>query len=180
MLLSTFKNKVKENPQVTMVPPVEEKPLSLAFPTEGKGVPLLAGNKNKVKENPQVAMVSSVEERPLSLTLPIEPREIYFANRHYQIGDDALPVLSKLALAIKKSPEAEVIIEGHTDSIGDEEFNKWLSMARAQSVKQWLIDHAGIDGFRLHVRGLAESRPKDSNDTDEGRRRNRRVEVIIR
>ncbi len=110
----------------------------------------------------------------------IEPSEVYFGRRNSQIGDEALPALSKLALAIKSYPEAEVIIEGHTDNIGDEEFNKWLSMARAQSVKQWLIDHAGIDEFRLHVNALGQSKPKYSNNTAEGRRRNRRVEVIIR
>ncbi|HEX9869691.1 MAG TPA: OmpA family protein [Candidatus Tectomicrobia bacterium] len=71
-----------------------------------------------------------------------------------------------------------VQVEGHTDSIGSDTYNQRLSQRRADSVKRYLVQHFRIPADRLVVKGLGESNPMASNDTPEGRDKNRRVEVV--
>ena len=98
---------------------------------------------------------------------------------------DAVESLHKLATVIAGSP-GPVVIEGHTDSKGADDYNRKLSEARAASVKTWLVREGKIDGTRLTARGLGETVPKvanekpDGSDDPEGRQKNRRVEIIIR
>jgi OOP family OmpA-OmpF porin len=69
-------------------------------------------------------------------------------------------------------------IEGYTDNIGSDSYNQRLSERRAQSVKRYLMQHFPISSERLAVKGYGESKPMASNDTSEGRDKNRRVEVV--
>jgi OOP family OmpA-OmpF porin len=70
-------------------------------------------------------------------------------------------------------------VEGHTDDVGSEEYNRELSRERAQSVHRYLLGQ-GVPPERLDaVVGYGESRPVASNDTSEGRQRNRRVEIVF-
>ena len=71
-----------------------------------------------------------------------------------------------------------VEIEGHTDNIGSDSYNRRLSERRAESVKHYLVQHFPIQSDRLVVRGYGKSKPITSNDTPEGRDKNRRVEVV--
>jgi outer membrane protein OmpA-like peptidoglycan-associated protein len=71
-----------------------------------------------------------------------------------------------------------VQIEGHTDSIGSDSYNRRLSEKRAASVKRYLVQHFPIPSDRLVVKGFGKSKPIASNDTPEGRDQNRRVEVL--
>jgi len=71
-----------------------------------------------------------------------------------------------------------VEIEGHTDGIGADSYNRRLSERRAESVKRYLVQHFPIQSDRLVVRGYGKSKPIASNDTPEGRDKNRRVEVV--
>jgi outer membrane protein OmpA-like peptidoglycan-associated protein len=71
-----------------------------------------------------------------------------------------------------------VQIEGHTDSLGSDSYNQRLSEKRAQSVKRYLVQHFPLPSDRLVVRGFGKSKPIASNDTPEGRDKNRRVEVV--
>ena len=71
-----------------------------------------------------------------------------------------------------------VQVEGHTDSIGSDSYNQRLSERRADSVKRYLMQHFPIPSDRLVVRGFGESNPIASNNTPEGREKNRRVEVV--
>ena len=86
--------------------------------------------------------------------------------------------LDPLVRALNDDPEQAVIIEGHTDNIGSESYNVSLSEKRAKSVKQYLTA-AGIDGTRISTKGLGFEFPVASNDTNEGRQQNRRVEIIL-
>jgi OOP family OmpA-OmpF porin len=72
----------------------------------------------------------------------------------------------------------ELIIEGHTDNIGGAQFNLELSRKRAEAVKRWLVDKAGIGEVRLTTVGYGLSRPIADNSMDEGRAKNRRVELV--
>jgi outer membrane protein OmpA-like peptidoglycan-associated protein len=86
--------------------------------------------------------------------------------------------LSKLSGFLAKYQDRSVIIEGHTDSVGAEDYNLGLSQRRADSVKAFLVAQ-GVESSRITSVGKGESYPVGSNDTALGRQQNRRVEVII-
>lgn len=86
--------------------------------------------------------------------------------------------LSKLAGFLNKYPERTTLIEGHTDSVGSEDYNQGLSQRRADAVKNYLVAQ-GIDTSRIAASGKGESAPVGSNASATGRQQNRRVEVII-
>ncbi|HEY7745462.1 MAG TPA: OmpA family protein [Desulfuromonadales bacterium] len=86
--------------------------------------------------------------------------------------------IAKAADFIKQHPDAKVLVAGHTDSTGEEAYNKDLSMRRAESLKAYMVEKFGIDANQLFPRGYGESRPVTTNDTPEGEQQNRRVEFI--
>jgi outer membrane protein OmpA-like peptidoglycan-associated protein len=86
--------------------------------------------------------------------------------------------LTQLAESLGEYPNSDVVIVGHTDSRGSEQYNQSLSERRARSAANFLVQR-GIDVGRIRTMGLGESEPVASNDTDEGRAQNRRVEVAI-
>jgi outer membrane protein OmpA-like peptidoglycan-associated protein len=86
--------------------------------------------------------------------------------------------LVKITTILNQFGEMKVLVEGHTDSIGTEEYNLTLSQKRAQAVSDFLISQ-DVDASRLSAEGYGESRPVADNDTDEGRQKNRRVDLVI-
>jgi outer membrane protein OmpA-like peptidoglycan-associated protein len=94
---------------------------------------------------------------------------------HNYYGD--LDKLGKV-LAAPQYSAYRVQIEGHTDSLGSDSYNQRLSERRAQSVKRYLVQHFPIPSDRLVVRSFGKGKPIASNDTPEGRDKNRRVEVV--
>ena len=86
--------------------------------------------------------------------------------------------LNKVVAWLQENPEVKVEISGHTDSKGSDEYNQRLSEARAKAVYEYFIAQ-GVDKFRLAYAGYGESRPIATNDTEEGRQQNRRVELNI-
>lgn len=86
--------------------------------------------------------------------------------------------LRELASSMKKYEETEIRILGHTDSVGSESYNEKLSGQRADAVKNFLI-REGIPSARMRTEGYGETDPVASNETDEGRELNRRVEIVI-
>jgi len=77
---------------------------------------------------------------------------------------------------LAECPTTPVTISAHTDNVGDDNYNQNLSKGRAKSVLRFLFDR-GIDINRMQARAFGETRPIDTNDTAEGRTRNRRVEL---
>ncbi|MBA7541657.1 Peptidoglycan-associated lipoprotein [subsurface metagenome] len=93
-------------------------------------------------------------------------------------GEKTFAILRRGAEVLEKYSKYSIIIEGHTDSTGDEDYNLTLSQKRAESVGQFLIQN-GIDVERLSYEGYGSQYPIDTNRTPEGRARNRRVEFIL-
>jgi OmpA-OmpF porin, OOP family len=93
-------------------------------------------------------------------------------------GADPIPVLEDVARIMKERPSIKVKITGHTDNVGSDPANMALSVRRADAVKAYLVNK-GIDPSRLPTEGKGESSPIDSNDTDTGRARNRRIEFSV-
>ena len=85
-------------------------------------------------------------------------------------------ILNRVASSLKEWSEVDVEVEGHTDSVADAAYNKDLSQRRAESVRAYLIER-GVSASRLSARGYGETRPVASNNTPEGRSKNRRVEL---
>ena len=88
------------------------------------------------------------------------------------------PTLQAIAAILKEYPKANFAIEGHTDSTGSDSLNQKLSDARANAVRDYLVEN-GIDASRLTAKGFGESMPIESNNTRAGRAANRRVEVKL-
>jgi outer membrane protein OmpA-like peptidoglycan-associated protein len=95
------------------------------------------------------------------------------------ISADPIPVLQDVIRIMKEHPDLRIRIIGHTDNIGSEEYNMKLSLKRAEAVKKYLVEKGGIDPGRLETEGRGETEPIDTNDTEEGRARNRRIEFEI-
>jgi len=112
----------------------------------------------------------------LNEALSLEP--ITFETASAVITAEGLTVLNATVEFLSLNPAVRVAIEGHTDSEGDEESNLVLSQARADSVRDHLIEQ-GIAADRLETAGLGDTRPIASNDTPEGRAQNRRIEFLL-
>lgn len=89
---------------------------------------------------------------------------------------DSEKTLEELAEWLKKNPAVGIKIEGHTDNSGSKEMNMTISQARAAAVQAWLVAH-GIPKQRLGAQGFGDTHPLGANDSDEGRARNRRIEL---
>ncbi len=103
---------------------------------------------------------------------------IYFDFASDRIKEESEPVLAEIAQVLQQNPAWHLNVEGHTDSIGGTDYNQNLSERRSAAVKQALTARYKIDSARLQTSGYGLSRPKERNDTIEGRARNRRVELV--
>lgn len=117
-------------------------------------------------------------ERALSDTGRAEIYSIYFSFNSDVIRDESEPTLKEIAEVMKRHVDWKLQVNGHTDGIGTDQYNLDLSKRRAAAVKDALVKRYGIDAARLTTQGLGKSQPKDTNDTLEGRARNRRVELV--
>ena len=94
------------------------------------------------------------------------------------LRDSSKAELTKLAQILNKYPDTNILVEGHTDNTGSEEYNLELSRQRAQSVENYLAS-LNVDPTRFTIMGYGESQPVATNDTAEGRQQNRRVDLAI-
>lgn len=103
-----------------------------------------------------------------------------FDSGRADIRPETFDLLAKVEKAIDVFPRSELIIEGHTDSFGGDEANQKLSQTRAEAVQQYMINAMRIPTYRLIATGYGETRPIASNETESGRQRNRRIDIVIR
>lgn len=103
--------------------------------------------------------------------------DVNFAFDSAEIRPAAHQTLDQVASTLRENQNLRVRIEGHTDSVGSAEYNEGLSQRRADSVRDFLVSR-GIAENRMTTRGFGESQPVATNETDEGRAQNRRVEIL--
>ena len=101
---------------------------------------------------------------------------IHFDFNKATLRSDSEPALEQIAGLLKNNPSLSVEVQGHTDAVGGDASNQKLSEARAASVREWLTAH-GVAAARITSHGYGKTHPVASNDNDEGRARNRRVEI---
>ena len=102
-----------------------------------------------------------------------------FDTNKHAVKPDMVPEIAKVAEFMRQYPDVDVVLNGHTDSVGDADYNQELSERRAKSVMMYLADNFGIDTGRMTAVGHGETQPVASNDTAEGRRQNRRTEAQL-
>ena len=105
-------------------------------------------------------------------------KNLHFATNKTRILSRSEQALQDLYMYLARNPQVRVKIVGHTDNVGKDEANQKLSDGRANAVMQDLIER-GIAPERLQAEGRGETQPIDTNDTEEGRQNNRRVEIEI-
>ncbi|NOY37761.1 MAG: OmpA family protein [Chlorobi bacterium] len=103
---------------------------------------------------------------------------IFFEFGKATLTPSSYPELDRVIKFMDSNPSIRVEIDGHTDNVGSAEYNLKLSEQRAKSVARYLIEH-GVDASRILYKGFGFSQPVDTNETEEGRARNRRVEFKI-
>lgn len=107
-----------------------------------------------------------------------EDAGVYFDTNKSDVKGTSATTLNKLADIFKEYPQSNILVEGHTDSAGSDEYNWGLSQKRAESVTSYLVNQ-GISSTRFTTKWYGEGQPKATNDTKEGKAQNRRVELAI-
>ncbi len=102
-----------------------------------------------------------------------------FPSGSAELGPDNAPLLTKLERVVRDFPGARITVEGHTDNVGNDATNQALSQRRAIAVRDYLLTGVAMSADRISAIGYGKSRPIAPNDTAEGRRRNRRIDVTI-
>ena len=131
----------------------------------------------------QMAITNIGDSLNIQLT-PIKKGEVFivknlfFATNKTRILKTSEEALNDLYMYLSRNPKVRIKIVGHTDSVGKDEANQKLSEGRANEVMKDLIER-GISADRIEAEGRGESQPIDTNDTEEGRQNNRRVEIEI-
>ncbi|MCY4345772.1 MAG: OmpA family protein [Aestuariivita sp.] len=141
-------------------------------------------------ENDVPAISAVVAEKslpPESVDIIAEIVEFGYAvvsNLNFETGTDELAAggnddLAQIATFMRRYPDAEIVLVGHTDFEGTLEINVALSKRRAEAVRDRLVSHYGVSGDRIGINGVGYLSPEASNLTEKGREQNRRVEAVL-
>jgi len=127
---------------------------------------------------PVVKEMVEKEQAPVIVEQGKETLNVHFDFDKADIKPEYRDDIGRLGEVLKKYPDLNITIEGHTDSVGDTAYNDKLSQQRADAVKNYLVQEFGIDAARLNTKGYGERLPVAPNTTKEGRQKNRRVEAV--
>jgi outer membrane protein OmpA-like peptidoglycan-associated protein len=132
----------------------------------------------RIEEEIPGAEVERVDDG-IVITFDGQSNGVYFDTEKYNVNEASRVNLDKLAAILLEYPDTNVLVVGHTDSAGSEEYNMTLSKNRAQSVTNYFVATKGLSAARFTTNWYGESSPIESNDTAEGRSKNRRVNIVI-
>lgn len=124
-------------------------------------------------------LVSEAPEEPEPILFTFDSRTLQFELDRADLGDGAAETLTQVVDYLREFPEVSVTVAGHTCWLGSDAHNQTLSEQRAQAVMDYLVDQ-GVEPDRLVVEAFGETSPVATNETELGRQRNRRVEIIQR
>ncbi|MBY8965862.1 OmpA family protein [Algiphilus sp. NNCM1] len=157
-------------------PPAPEKEVQVVEAeledSDGDGIP------DQADKCPGTPAGTRVDGEGCALSDLINLFGVLFAFDSADLNANARRLLNPVVGLFNRYPDLEVEVAGHTDSVGPDDYNQQLSQARAESVRQYLIDH-GVPPSQVTAQGYGESEPVATNDTEEGRQDNRRVEIRI-
>ncbi|MEZ4938581.1 MAG: OmpA family protein [Crocinitomicaceae bacterium] len=174
------------------------KKLGIAYSTEDNGFKIILPKGKKygflasaegfisVSNNLDLTELKEYGEKEVNLYLvPIESGQtltlnnLFFDSRMAVIKKESFSELNRLVKIMKENPDLRIEIGGHTDNVGEEDYNMDLSNRRAKAVYDYLVGR-GVDKDRVTSKGYGEAKPIEKNDTPEGRQKNRRVELTIK
>jgi OmpA-OmpF porin, OOP family len=178
---------VKDHKQVTVALLVEEVPQDFSFGLPGakSNVAMKSGQvlaafdvvTGQAVADQMVLVKASDMAKQLAASGVVDIYGILFDVDKTNIKPESKPTLDQVALLLKSDPKLSLEISGHTDNTGTVDHNSKLSQGRAAAVVDVLVKSYGIAPQRLHAKGYGATRPVASNDTDDGRAKNRRVEL---
>lgn len=132
-----------------------------------------------IKENKKITIdITLVSQKVIEEGKPIVLNNIFFDYNKYELKSESYAELNRIVELFKANPSWQIQINGHTDSKGDDDYNLKLSKNRAQSVVDYIVTK-GIEKSRINSIGYGKTSPIASNETEEGREKNRRVEFTI-
>jgi OmpA-OmpF porin, OOP family len=160
--------------------PVSEIPVAARPAAKMTDLPLPGGMKVSV---PEGSFNYSLHQWLAGTTDTTVPKRFVFDNLNFETGStkltpDSVPTVNSLVAILKAYPAVAVRLEGHTDNTGDAAANKKLSLDRAVTVKEIMIT-GGIADARIGTDGYGEEKPIAPNETEEGRAKNRRTELVV-
>ena len=123
-----------------------------------------------------VAEITDLRETQRGLVISLS--DILFDVGKSTVKPGSQANIGRIAVVLRQYPQHQILVEGHTDATGSEEFNLRLSQDRANAVRAALVA-GGVDASKITADGFGESQPVASNDTPAGRQQNRRVEIVI-
>lgn len=132
----------------------------------------------RIRERMERALSVVVETRETARGVIVNLPDILFDFGKATLRPNARETVAKVCGIMLVSPGYTLSVEGHTDSVGSDEFNQTLSEKRAKSVGDYLVE-CGLPGEETSTKGFGESKPIATNDTADGRQKNRRVEIVI-
>lgn len=147
------------------------------------------GNKGKLTKREYNDLVKTYKELSKSLenghvilkddrVIVSFSENLLFDINKYEIKTTYYPSLTEMARVLNKYPKTNILITGYTDNTGTQKINLELSKKRADAAKEFLINNQ-VSSYRIYTWGLGDKNPVASNDTEEGRSQNRRVEFVI-
>ncbi len=141
--------------------------------------PLDSTKRSAPKQSPSVPAAPSPALPPVKNdTLIVLGAEVLFETNHAALRPQHYKTLKSIADYLRSQPHREVTVSGHTDDRGGEEYNLALSRRRAEAVATYLINN-GVNTRRVRSFGFGSTKPIAPNDSDTGRSKNRRVELLI-
>ena len=156
------------------------------------GIAFSFGGKMKAQEPAPAVVAPEAEEHPPVVVPPPAPAlqpaiiekgrqtlDVEFDSDKSTIKKGYYKDINDLAGVMKQYPDLNVVIEGYTDSVGNSAYNKKLSQGRADAVKKYIVEEAGINAHRIKAQGFGKDKPIASNKTKKGRQQNRRVEAAV-
>ena len=159
----------------------------LATLTAGKNYGLNISKSGYLFYSQNFSLAGYGSKDPYNITVLLQPIEIgnkviltniFFDTNKFDLKPESLAELQKLVDFLSLNPSIKIEVSGHTDNVGNDELNQTLSENRAKAVYQFLID-SKIDPSRLQYKGYGKTQPIETNDTEEGRAKNRRTEFKI-
>ncbi|WP_394369449.1 OmpA family protein [Fulvivirga lutea] len=115
---------------------------------------------------------------PIEVGERISLDNIYFDFDNATLRPESAPQLNKVIKFLEDNKKIKIQLDGHTCSIGKDDYNQKLSEDRARAVLEYLVDN-GIKDKRLSSFGFGETKPRETNEDESGREKNRRVEFVI-
>ena len=134
--------------------------------------------KLKGKHKASEPYLKDIPLKPIEAGEKMILRNVFYATDSYELKSESRVELNKVLKLLNNNPTLQIEISGHTDNVGTNSYNKELSMKRARSVYNYLVDQ-GIDSERLTYKGYGENQPIATNETPEGRAKNRRTEIKV-